>query len=158
MRNINLITALRIVEFDASNPPIDNQLGKINFDNIPNKANFLEIPFTLETGGFTDEMQQTRAGIIFDKSVTCKVPRHYTTFEQSMKRFYSKPVVALCTDANNVTHLLFPLLFSMKKGIQGTIANYRGYELNLTGKGEKSAFFVNNIPFDTEFTGIPTTE
>jgi len=158
MKNISHITAIRITEFDSSNPPVDNALGEINFNSIPNKSTMLDLPLTVGSGSFAEEKVKNRQGPTYSKDVTCKIPRIYFSLEQALTRFHSKPVVAMVTDANDVTQLVFPVLLSYKKAVQGTIGSYRGYSVNLSGIGIKPSFFVKNIPSDVSFLGIDATE
>lgn len=151
MKNISHISAVRLTEYDPANPPRDNAVGEINFNSIPNKASFFEIPLTVGSGSFSEDKTKTRAGSMFAKEVAFKVPRIYFSIEQALSRFDSKPVVAMVTDANNTTFLVFPLLLSFKKAVQGTIGSYRGYSINLSGSGVKPSFFVKNIPSDATF-------
>lgn len=158
MQNISHVTAIRITEFNIATPPVDNALGEIYFNSIPNKSTFLDLPLTVGTGSFSEEKIKNRQGPAFAKDVTCKIPRIYFSLEQAMTRFHSKPVVAMVTDPNGITQLVFPLMLSYKKGITGTIGSYRGYSVNLSGIGIKPSFFVKSIPSDATFLTIDETE
>lgn len=156
MKNISLFTKIRITFFDPDNQPNDNGSLEIAFNSIPNKNDFVELPITITSGKFVEEMAQTRAGQIFTKNVSCKVPKHYKNFDAQMQQFKSKPIVAMLTDANGVVQLVFPLLLSLSRQNDGTITSYRGYLLNFSGKSDKTSFFVNSVPTDHEFIQIET--
>lgn len=155
MKNISLFTKIRITFFDPDNPPNDNGSLEIAYSNIPNKNDFVELPITITSGKFIEEMAQTRAGQIFTKSVSCKVPKHYKNFDAQIQQFKSKPITAMLTDANGVVQLVFPLLLSsLIRQNDGTITSYRGNLINLTGKSDKSSIFVNAVPSDAVFINI----
>lgn len=146
MKNINLISRLWLTEYDINNKPKDNSVGEITYNLIPNKDSFEEIEFTFETAYFDDVLVPTRSGGLYHKRIECRKPKLDLSFDQAMVRFINKSVTALVIDANGVASLVYPLQYSHKKVVGGTITDYRGYTLELEGKSAIQSLFVKELP------------
>jgi hypothetical protein len=144
MKNISIVTKIQIVALDQANLPNDNGTGEILFDAIPNKANFVTLPITITSGSFVEEKSNTRAGDLFSKQISCRVPKHSLAFEATLKPFLNIPLVAVVSDPNDTEQVVFPLLMTYTKSNPGTPVSYRGYSINFAGSSKNPSIFIKN--------------
>ena len=112
---------------------------EISFNN---GGNFTEIPFILESAFFTDQEENTNAGLLWSKKLGLKIPKLRSEVSTFLQPFEGARLVARVTDMNGEVHLVFPLRMQRQRNIQGPVASLNHTLVEFSGQGTGESPFV----------------
>jgi hypothetical protein len=93
---------------------------EISFNN---GGKFTEIPFILESAFFTDQEENSSAGLFWSKKLGLKIPKLRSGVSLFLQPWEGALLVARVTDMNGEVHLVFPLRMQRQRNIQGTVSS-----------------------------------
>lgn len=137
-KNSGSIKAIQIVKQDLISF-IHKELLTFSDLELSPGVSWQDIPLTLETGNFSDRCQRNSAGLYWEKQLNFKIPALRNEISTTFLNFSGKKVVALVTDMNDRTWLVYPLRILFDQNIPETAAGYNGYTISLSGKSEYPA-------------------
>lgn len=147
-QNYGNIKLISLIAFDnlLSIPEPFN--GEISYDGLSIKegSSFQEIYFTPETGVFTEQSEDTKAGLVWNKEINLEIPKIRSEITSGLKNFENRKLAALVTDENNTSFIVFPLRMNQKKQIPGQITSKNAILLNLTGKSVSESPVIIDLP------------
>lgn len=105
-------------------------------------ASWEDVPLTLESGNFSDKCQRNAAGLFWEKQLNFKIPALRNEISTSFLNFSGKKIIALVTDMNDRSWLVYPLKLQFDQNIPETATGYNGYTISLSGKSDYPALEV----------------
>lgn len=104
---------------------------EISFNN---GGNFTEIPFILESAFFTDQEENSDAGLFWSKKAGLKIPKLRSEVGLFLQPFEGARLVARITDMNGEIHLVYPLRMQRQRNIQGPVASLNHTQVEFSGQ------------------------
>lgn len=92
-----------------------------------------DFPLTLESGFFADRNENSKAGVFWKKEVKFKIPVLKNENTSVFLNFSGKKLVALVTDMNDRSWLVYPLRMVFSGEVPDLVSGYNGYEVILSG-------------------------
>lgn len=135
MRNFAVITTLRlgllkhcrIPEYNFSNVQLSEIVSENTFQIIQN--------IKPQTCSFEENEKRTDAGTYFEKKLKFECSKLRPEVSVMLNRYAGYQVVAIITDANNFSWLVYPLMRTIKRSLPGTAKGANATEIEFTGKG-----------------------
>ena len=92
-----------------------------------------DFPLTLESGFFVDRNENSKAGVFWKKEVKFRIPVLKNENTSSILNFSGKKIIALVTDMNDRSWLIYPLRLFFSGEIPEMVSGYNGYEIIMSG-------------------------
>lgn len=137
-KNSGSIKAIQIIEQQLVSF-IHKELLTFSDLILSSGASWEEVPLTLESGNFSDRCQRNAAGLFWEKQLNFKIPALRNEISTSFLNYSGKKIVALVTDMNDRSWLVYPLRLRFDQNIPETAAGYNGYTISLSGKSDYPA-------------------
>lgn len=102
-------------------------------------ADWTEVPFTLESAFWSENEKREFSGIFYEKQLEFSIPALREEICSHFSEFKGRRLLALVTDMNDHTRLLYPLVLETMLNVPAAVAGYNGYRFLLTGKAALSA-------------------
>jgi hypothetical protein len=131
---------------DYANVVFDEFENPIDFDDISykNGANFEQIPFTFESGGFSEQEEKTQAGPRWNKKVQLSIPKLRSEVSSLLENYENRKLVLLISDMNGESHLVYPLRMTRQRNIPGQAASLNSTLVEFSGSWDREALLVND--------------
>jgi hypothetical protein len=144
-QNWGVIRSIRVIAY--ANVIFDEFTNPIAFDDISyrNGANFEQIPFTFESGGFSEQEEKTPAGPRWNKKVQLTIPKLRSEVSALLEAYENRKLVLLITDRNNVSHLVYPLRITRQRNIPGPATSLNSTLVEFSGSWDREALLVSGV-------------
>lgn len=144
MKNFSVIVELRLIRFKYCQIP-SSKLSLVRLSDIVTPGQ----PFELVSGikphscSFSEVEKSSEAGSYFEKKLKFEISQLRPGVSELLDRYANNQIVAIITDANGYSHLVYPLLRSVKRELPGTAKGANVTEVEFSGKGLYEAPFVD---------------
>lgn len=112
---------------------------EISFNN---GGNFTEIPFIIESAFFTDQEENSDAGLFWSKKAGLKIPKLRSEVSLFLQPWEGARLVARITDMNGEVHLVYPLRMQRQRNIQGLVSSLNHTLVEFAGSNTSESAVV----------------
>ncbi len=143
-RNWALIKKAEIIAYNDVS--FSQNSNSIDFSSIStlNGKNFEEIPFVLESAGFSDLERESTAGNFWEKKAALNIPKLRSEVSAFLKNYEKRKLVLLLTDMNNESHLLYPVRMLRQRTVPGQATALNVTRVEFSGEHKYEAPIVTN--------------
>lgn len=143
MRNFSVITIVRLALLKEENFLLYST-SKIKLSDI------LKIGYTFKTisdikphsCSFEENEKNSAAGTYFEKKLKFEISMLKPEVSELLNQYSEKQVMALITDANDYSQLVYPLIRTIKRKLPGTAKGANVTEITFSGSGIQESPFV----------------
>lgn len=135
MKNFSIITTLRLGLLRHCRLP-DYRFSEIRLSEILHEENTFRIIPDIKphTCSFEENEKKTAAGTYFEKKLKFELSRLRPEVSEFLNRYTGNQVVAIVTDANGYSWLIYPLVRTIKRLLPGTAKGANLTEVEFFGQ------------------------
>lgn len=143
MKNFSIITSLRLIRFKHCQIP-SYKISSVNLSDILIPGYIFEpiIGIKPHTCSFSEVEKIDEAGSCFEKKLKFEISQLRPEVSEQLGKYANNQIVAIITDANGYSHLVYPLIRSVKRELPGTAKGANVTEVEFAGKGIYESPFV----------------
>lgn len=101
---------------------------------VASGKSWTEVPFTPESGFYSDSRKKSKAGDFYEKEVKFSIPKVRNEISEEISQLSGKRLAGLVTDMNDETRLVYPLRIEYSAEVPAQAAGYNGYYFDLRGQ------------------------
>ena len=136
MRNLSVITTVRLALFRNCQLP-SYPVSRIKLSSILHTGYHFEVIPGIKplSCSFEETEKDSEAGTCFEKKLKFELSKLRPELSALLDRYAHNQVVAVITDANGYSWLVYPLIRTIKRSLPGTAKKANLTEVNFSGKG-----------------------
>lgn len=136
--NLGGVKSILLAELSKVTVPQKENLGFSDL-MVMEGYEWTEVPFTLETAFWSENEKRDFRGIFYEKELEFSIPAIREEICSLFSEFQGRRLIALVTDRNGHSRLLFPLVPETRLNVPGPVSGYNGYRFRLEGRSAVSA-------------------
>jgi hypothetical protein len=136
--NLGGVKTILLAEWSKVTVPQKENLGFSDL-MVLEGYEWTEVPFTLETAFWSENEKRDFRGIFYEKELEFFIPAIREEICSLFSEFKGRRLIALVTDRNGHSRLLFPLVLETRIHVPASVSGYNGYQFRLAGKAALSA-------------------
>ena len=135
MKNFSIIKSIEVALLRNCKLP-DYKFSTIARENILRPGyRFINIPgIKKESSSFVETEKESEGGFYFEKSVKLDISKLRPEVSSLLDQVSNNKLVAVITDGNNISHLVFPVKRIIKRTIPGTVKKANVTSIEFSGK------------------------
>lgn len=136
MKNFAVITEVRLTLLRYCHLP-SYTFSRVKLSQILQTGRSFQVIENIKplSCSFEENEKETDAGTYFEKKLKFEISKLRPEATDLLKRYAGNQVVALITDANGYSWLVYPLIRTLKRKLPGTAKGANSTEVTFTGKG-----------------------
>jgi len=144
-QNWAILKSIKVIEYNQAT--FTKNLNPIPFSSISieNGYEFVEIPHIFESSGFSETEKISEAGHYFEKNIQLTIPKLRTEVTTFLIDYIHRKLLLLVTDANDISHLVYPLRMVVNRNIPGQAASLNATRIEFSGSYQYESPIVTGV-------------
>ena len=144
MKNFSVITSVSIALLKNCQIP-DKKITGLKLSDILHPGSTFQPISDIKplSCSFEENEKKSEAGTYFEKKLKFDISKLRPEITMQLNQYSNKQLIALITDGNGYSLIIFPLIMTIKRNLPGTVKGANVTEITLSGNGVSESPFVN---------------